>query len=50
MTEIQPGNNKMLVSLFKMQCEEKNFVGCVSSGAEGFVYSYHEKGGCDSAE
>jgi len=49
MTEIQPGNNETLVSLFEMQCEEKNFVGCVSSGGEGFVCGCHEWG-CDSAE
>lgn len=42
MAEMQPGNNETLVSLFKVQCEEESFVGCVSGGAGGFICGCHE--------
>lgn len=42
LSEIQPGNNETLVSLFDVQCEEKNAAGCISSGGEGFVCGCHE--------
>jgi hypothetical protein len=35
LSEIQPGNNETLVSLFEMQCEEKSADGCVSWGGGG---------------
>ncbi|KAH8755130.1 hypothetical protein F5882DRAFT_385385 [Hyaloscypha sp. PMI_1271] len=41
-TEIQPGNNATLVSLFELQCEENSFVGCVYRGVGGFVCGCHE--------
>lgn len=49
LSEIQPGNNETLVSLFEMQCEEKSAVGCVSWGGGGFVCGCHQYE-CDSPE
>lgn len=49
LSEIQPGNNETLVSLFEMQCEEKSAAGCVSSGGRGFVCGCHEYN-CEGSE
>ena len=48
-SEIQPGNNETLVSLFEMVCEEKSAVGCASWNGGEYVCGCHQYE-CDSSE
>ena len=42
--EVQPGNEDTMVSLYELQCEDEEFVGCVSTGG-AFGCGCHDKTG-----